>query len=100
MDQVFRNKQLGPKASAWQDEALFLTAKSFQTPASLAQLSRLKTFLKHLQKSCFDMLFYVTFYPKNPRKWPLHFYTWKKDITVNFIFLEYKYDTAVGTDNN
>lgn len=46
------------------------------------------------------MLFYVTFYPKNPRKLPLHFYTWKKDITVNFIFLEYKYDTAVGTDNN
>ena len=80
MDQVYRNKQLGPKASAWQDKTfIFVTAKSFQTPARLAQLYKLERRLSlfiYSQKSCFDILC-MTFHTKKPHK-----------ITPTFLYLK------------
>lgn len=81
MDQVNRNKQLGPKAAVWQDKAfIFLTAERFQTPARLAQLYRLEkrfSLFIYSQKSCFDIL-YISSY-KKPHK-----------ITPTFLYLKTK----------
>ena len=101
MDQIYRNKQLGPKAAAWQDKAfIFLTAETFQTPVRLAQLYRLEKRLSlfiYSQKSWFDIL-YVSSYKKTHKITPTFLYL-KTKYAVNFI-LGYKYYNAFVIDNN